>query len=34
VALEPDVFKVFKDEKSVNDALRVLCAIIKQHRKK
>lgn len=34
VALEPDVFKMFKDEKSVNDALRVLCGIIKQHRKK
>jgi hypothetical protein len=34
VVLDPDVHKVFKNEKAVNDALRLLCEIIKQHRKK
>ena len=33
VLIEPDVYKYFPDQKSVNDALRSLAAIIKRKKK-
>lgn len=34
VVLEPDVAKVFRDSRSVNQALRALTAIVRQQRRK